>query len=226
MIRVHVICEGQTEEMFVNEVLVSSFLSKRILLQPSLIGKPGHKGGNIKFDRLFPDIRNRLLGDPSAYCTTLFDFYGLAASFPGKEISLQQPAIAQKAFCICEAMESNLRQRLGDEPLRRFLPYVQMYEFEGLLFRDPRAFAAALNRPELHSRIASIRDDFATPEDINDNPLTAPSKRILSLFPGYEKPLHGSLVALETGLEMFRSQCQLFNDWIARLESLDDSSRE
>lgn len=225
MIRVHVICEGQTEELFVNEVLMSSFLPKQILLQPSLIGKPGHKGGNIKFDRLFPDIRNRLLGDPSAYCTTMFDFYGLAASFPGNETAKQQPAVDQKARCICEAMEFNLRQRLGDEPLRRFVPYVQMYEFEGLLFSDPHAFAAALSRPDLLPGIASIRDDFATPEHINDSPLTAPGKRILSLFPGYEKPLHGSLVALETGLEVFRRECQLFNDWIVRLESLHSSSQ-
>ena len=226
MIRLHVICEGQTEELFVNEVLMSLFLPKQILLQPSLIGKPGHKGGNINFDRLFPDIRNRLLGDPFAFCTTLFDFYGLAASFPGKELAKQQTAIDQKARCICEAMEFNLRQRLGEDPLRRFIPYVQMHEFEGLLFSDPRAFAAALSRPDLHSRIASIRDDFATPEDINDNPLSAPSKRIQSLFPGYEKPLHGSLVALETGLDMFRRECHLFNDWIARLESLDSRSSE
>ncbi len=61
MIRVHVICEGQTEELFVNELLAPAFQSKHILLFPSLIGKPGHKGGNINFDRLFPDIRNRCL---------------------------------------------------------------------------------------------------------------------------------------------------------------------
>jgi len=226
MIRVHVICEGQTEEMFINKVMMPSFLARQILLLPSLIGKPGHKGGNINFNRLFPDIRNRLLGDSSAYCTTLFDFYGLAASFPGKEVAKQQPDIGQKARSICEALEFKLRERLGDEPLRRFVPYVQMYEFEGLLFSDPRGFAAALSRPDLLSRIASIRSDFATPEDINDNPLTAPGKRILSLFPGYEKPLHGSLVALETGLNVFRRECRLFSDWIARLESLDSSSSE
>ena len=67
MIRVHVICEGQTEEMFVNELLQPVFFSKGIHLIPSLVGKPGHKGGNFKFDRLYPDVKNRLLGDRSCY---------------------------------------------------------------------------------------------------------------------------------------------------------------
>jgi hypothetical protein len=45
MIRVHIICEGQTEESFVSDVLVPHFSQKGIALYPSLIGKPGHKQG-------------------------------------------------------------------------------------------------------------------------------------------------------------------------------------
>lgn len=220
MIRVHVICEGQTEELFVNELLAPAFQSKHTLLFPSLIGKPGHKGGNIKFDRLFPDIRNRLLGDSTAYCTTFFDFYGLASSFPGKESAKLLTTVDQKHRCVCDAMVSEFRQRLGNEPMRRFVPYVQMYEFEGLLFSEPNAFAVALNRPDLQVPVASIRNSFSAPEEINNSPLTAPSKRILSLFPGYEKPLHGSLVALETGLETLRRECRMFSGWMQRLEGL------
>lgn len=74
MIRVHVICEGQTEEMFVNELLAPSVASKQVLLVPSLIGKPGHKGGNVTIDRVLRDVRLRLLGDPTAYCTLLIDY--------------------------------------------------------------------------------------------------------------------------------------------------------
>ena len=64
MIRVHVICEGHTEEMFVNELLVTPFALKGILLLPAKIGRPGHKGGNVNYQRLLVDIRQRLLGDP------------------------------------------------------------------------------------------------------------------------------------------------------------------
>jgi hypothetical protein len=48
MVRVCVICEGQTEETFIKEVLSDLFIAKSIYLQPVLIGKPGHKGGNSK----------------------------------------------------------------------------------------------------------------------------------------------------------------------------------
>ena len=49
MVRVHVICEGQTEEMFVKELLQPEFFPKGIYLNPMLVGIPGHKGGNFKF---------------------------------------------------------------------------------------------------------------------------------------------------------------------------------
>jgi len=69
MIRVHVICEGHTEEMFVNELLVAPMISRGIILSPAKIGKPGHKGGNVNYPRLLVDIRQRLLGDTNCYCT-------------------------------------------------------------------------------------------------------------------------------------------------------------
>ena len=79
--------------------------------------------------------------------------------------------------------------------MRRFIPYVQMYEFEGLLFSDTLALAKGVNQGRLVDRFKIIRDQFDTPEEINDSPETAPSKRILNLFPEYDKPLHGSLAA-------------------------------
>ena len=85
MIRVHVICEGQTEEMFVHELLREPFQARGIALVPALIGKPGHKGGNLRLERLCLDVRNRLLGDTTSYCTTFFDYYGLPAGFPGRQ---------------------------------------------------------------------------------------------------------------------------------------------
>jgi Domain of unknown function (DUF4276) len=64
------------------------------------------------------------------------------------------------------------------------------------------------------------REAFSSPEHINDDPLTAPSKRILKCCDGYEKPLHGSLIAIDIGLEAIRQQCQHFNQWLLRLENL------
>lgn len=220
MIRVHVICEGQTEEMFVNELLVPAFLTRDIHLIPSLIGKPGHKGGNFKFERLYTDVKNRLLGDKNSYCTTLFDFYGLPASFPGKDAIHADMPMHLKAETVQVAMAAKLESLLGHEALRRFVPFVQMHEFEALLFSDPVAFAKGIDKCELEAQLIKIVNQFETPEHINDSPDTAPSKRIEVLIPGYEKPLLGTLASLEVGLNAMRSRCPLFNSWLEKLEAL------
>lgn len=219
MTRIHVICEGQTEEMFVNGLLYRCFFLKGIELVPGLIGKPGHKGGNLKFQRLLSDVRQRLLNDSSAYCTTLFDYYGLPSDFPGRQESAKEKSSAAKAACLLHALYAALQGALGAGPLRRFIPYVQMHEFEGLLFSDPEAMCRGIGGGALVDRVVHVRRNFASPEDINDAPVSAPSKRIQELFPHYDKPLHGSLAAQEIGLETIRRECPLFNDWLKRLEA-------
>jgi len=220
MTRIHIICEGQIEETFVKELLKPHFEKSGIYVSPSLIGKPSHKGGNIKFDRLFTDIRNRLNGDTSAYCTTFFDFYALPTDFPGKSAAAKKAAVKDKADCIKSGLKIELEKKLGDEPLLRFIPYVQMYEFEALLFSDPMKFAQSIYRESSNSNFQNIRDDFSSPEEINDSPITAPSKRIENLVHDYEKPTHGLLAALEIGLPTIRRECHLFDEWVKKLEAL------
>ncbi len=65
-----------------------------------------------------------------------------------------------------------------------------------------------------------IRNAFDTPEDINDNRLTAPSKRIKNEIPSYRKPTHGMVVATEIGLEKIQAECFHFRNWVAMLEQL------
>lgn len=220
MIRVHVICEGQTEEMFVNELLVPTFLAKGLSLVPALIGRPGHKGGNFKFERLQTDVKNRLLGERTAYCTTFFDYYGLPQSFPGKDIHDSQVDIVTKATSVQEAMTTELTRLIGVDAMRRFIPFVQMYEFEALLFSDPIAFARGISNEHLSQNLTDIAEQFDSPEHINNSPQTAPSKRIEGLIRGYEKPLMGTLAALEVGLDSMRQNCELFDNWLRQLESL------
>ena len=100
---------------------------------------------------------------------------------------------------------------------RRFIPFVMMHEFEALLFSDCEQFAIGIDRPA--SRFQKIRDSFPSPEAIDDSPVTAPSKQIEALVPGYEKPLLGALAALEIGLETMRVECPHFDCWVSRLES-------
>ncbi|EJG0981290.1 DUF4276 family protein [Vibrio parahaemolyticus] len=217
---VHVICEGQTEESFVNELLVEPFAHKGIYLKPALIGRPGHKGGNFKFERLAPDVEKRLLADKNCYCTTFFDFYGLPATFPGKSAVNATATVQDKANALQDALNEKLVEKIGEDAMRRFIPYVQMYEFEGLLFSDPQKMAQGMDRSDLVQAFTDIAGAFDTPEQINNSPQTAPSKRIESLVWGYEKPLLGTLAALEVGLDRMREQCTLFDAWLKKIEAL------
>lgn len=220
MTTVHIICEGQTEEAFVNDLLVEPFAHKGVYLRPALIGRPGHKGGNFKFERLYPDVQKRLLADKNCYCTTFFDFYGLPESFPGKRTLNAQASIEDKAQSLQEELIAKLTEKLGTDVIRRFIPYVQMYEFEALLFSDPEKMAQGMDKPDLAEAFAAIAQEFATPEAINNSSQTAPSKRIEGLVSGYEKPFMGTLAALEIGLDKMREQCQLFNSWLSQIEAL------
>jgi len=221
MIRIHIICEGQTEEMFVNEMLSEHFARQKIYLTPELVGKAGHKGGNISFERLFFDIRIRLLNDTESYCTTFFDFYALRNDFPGKLEAADKNTAREKATCVTKALKERLDAEIKHKAVvKRFIPYVQMHEFEALLFSSPEKLAEGIQQKLLAGQLRRSRDKFSTPEDINDSSVTAPGKRLIEIFPGYEKPIYGSLAALEIGLPTIRKECPLFNEWVAKLESL------
>ncbi len=220
MKRVHVICEGQTEETFVNELLAPHLLAFDVLPVASLVGKPGHKGGNVTTIRMSRDICLRLLGDKHAWCTTFFDYYGLATDFVGKAAAERLAGFAQKAQAVEDALRAQILAQTDDNEIRRFIPYIQMYEFEGMLFSDPERMAAGLFANEVGADLVAIRRAFASPEEINDSPETAPSKRILGLVPSYDKPLCGSLAAIEIGLPGIRNACLRFDAWVGRLEAL------
>jgi len=220
MTRVHIICEGQTEETFVNEVLAPHLALHQVFPAAALVGKPGHKGGHVTTARMAFDIKRRLLDDRQAWCTTFFDFYGLDSDFVGKAAAAARQSHAEKAAVLEAALMKHMTEQTDDTAVLRFIPYVQMYEFEGLLFSDPAKMAAGLYQNDLSAQLAAIRADFGTPEEINDSPHTAPSKRILALMPEYDKPLHGSLAALEVGLDVIRTARPRFDGWIGSLEKL------
>ena len=108
------------------------------------------------------------------------------------------------------------------------IPYVQQHEFESLLFSDVDAFAAVLPgvSNEVVPTLRHIRSQFPSPEDINDNPATAPGKRIAGVMPEYRKVVHGPLIAGETGLDAIRRECRRFNAWMERLETLAGRLRD
>lgn len=77
-----------------------------------------------------------------------------------------------------------------------------------------------LMEPGKKSKVLKIRNQFNSPEEIDDNPNTSPSKRILGIFPGYQKVFDGPLIVGKIGLQKIRDECVHFNDWVTKLETL------
>ena len=173
----------------------------------------------MNIDRLEFDVKTRFR-DRECYCTTLFDFYGLSARFPGKVAASKLADLAAKQRAVNDALSTWALELWGPENSARFLPYVQMHEFEALLFSEPEVLALAIGAPHLATSFGAIKSQFNTPEWINDDPNTAPSKRIERLHPGYAKPVDPVLAATEIGLETIRRECPLFSDWLSRIEAL------
>lgn len=197
MVRVGISVEGTTEEIFVKSVLSPYLALKQIFVSPISMG------GDVKLDRVKSELKK--IANSFDYVTTFYDFYG----FKGIDSSETKASLEQK---IIEHVHESIRNKL--------IPYIQMYEFEGLLFSCPCSIELALNENGVKSWSGTILKDFENnPEAINNSRETAPSKRLIKET-GYRKTTHGPKIAKEIGIEKLREMCIGFNNWLTVLEGL------
>lgn len=209
MVRVNVFVEGQTEETFVREVLTPYFAAQGIYLNPILAKtSPLSKGGIVSYGKVKHQITLLCKKDPTAFVTTLIDYYGLPTDFP-KPTTIDANAHV-KALEIEQALKADIAQA-------NFIPNLLVHEFEALLFSAPHKFTDWFEDKVPTAKLEAVRAAFETPEHINNNPNTAPSKRILSLIPKYRKTLHGPIIAADIGLDVMRRECVHFNNWVEGL---------
>ena len=167
---------------------------------------------------------NHLREDQANIATTMVDYYGMPTvgrmAWPGRSQATEL-GFRHKARTIEDSLSADIRQTMGPGfDARRFIAYVMMHEFEAMLFSDCESFGEGIGRPELAPRFQEIRGQFASPEEIDDSPDTAPSRRVVDLVPRYQKPLMGKLAVLKIGLDSIRTECPNFRAWIERLESI------
>ena len=218
MSRVVVIVEGPTEAEFVDSVLARELAERGVYLEPRL---SGHKGGIRPYDSAKKDILACLKRERDAYCTTMFDYYGMPATWPGVTESKGKPARGIPAI-IEPAIRNDIAATLGDayNP-QRFIPYVQMHEFEALLFSDIEKLRYCYPQEEnAIGRLVAVAAEFESPEEINDDPETAPSARISKEVRLYKKVIAGSITALQITLPKLREKCKHFDSWVSELEKL------
>lgn len=216
--KVLVLVEGQTEEGFVKRVLGPYLSTKQIFLIPTIIKTkrevrgPDHKGGVNSYEQVKKDLRP-LFNDSSAnIVTTMIDYYALPSDFPGYD---QRPN--GTCFQRIEFMEIQFSTDINQT---KFLPYLQLHEFEALVFAsEDKLSTAFLNKNREIQQVSAVNKTFASPEVINENPNSAPSKRLKSIFPEYQKTFHSQLILSQARIDDLRAKCSHFNSWLTKLES-------
>ena len=211
MIRLAITVEGKTEEEFVKQILTEHLRQRNVESTPILIGRARGDlrggGGDVSMERLVVDMVHLFQSYDAV--TSLVDFYGFRDK-ENKTVDELEEQVLQE-----------IKMRIPALDKTRVFPYIQKHEFESLLFSDVEVFAEIVGvTNESISALRAILSVFPNPEDINDNPDTAPSKRIKGVISQYRKVVAGPLLAEKIGLITIRDKCPRFGNWLTRVESL------
>lgn len=216
MKRLVVIAEGETEESFVNNILTPYFNSLGIYNYIQCFKTKHSNGGLSKYSYIKQDIIQTIY-ETDVVVTTLFDFYRLPSDFPGYE---QDNALPHNIWV--ENIERQIKEDIEHEKGRHFdnfIPYIQLHEFEALVFSSIAGIDALFERSEVKYRgLQDVIDEYPNPEDINNGPNTAPSVRLQKLIPGYDKVIYGVEIIKEIGMDTVLSKCPRFNEWIEKIK--------
>lgn len=216
MKRLIIVCEGPTENEFCLNVLAPALLKSEIYVDAPLVKKSN--GGIVPWPNIKRQIETHL-HEGNAYVSMLVDYYGIKDSynFPGWAESKSISSLSERCKFLCDSMKVDIAPELAS----RFIPYMQIHEFESLLFSDIAVFKDNFTQKEMDFSILedAVRE-FSNPEEINSRPTLAPSKRLISAIPSYEKVLFGNYIASETGLTRIMERCPLFNQWVTTLMSI------
>jgi hypothetical protein len=209
-----VVSEGLTETNFVREILTPHVEQ---LLGPTVNVHAPNMRGNCRYAEVKKLIR-ALLGNPASdvFVTTMIDLYKLPDDFPGHAACSSYEEARKRV----ESME---RLWLEDVQDQRFVPYLQLHEFEALILTDALCLARYYpsHKDDLARLARTVEKDCRSPEEVNR--MTPPSWRIRAVVPEYQKPLFGISAVADLGLEKIRSKCKHFDSWLQRLERLFDT---
>lgn len=195
MVRLLISVEGHSEYKFTNEVIVPHLAEHH-----GVFAETQNMRGSISIDKIRQKL-NSLIHNHD-FTTTLYDFYGF------KRVSGNETK---------QTLEEKIKQSIKKDQRNKIIPYIQMYEFEALLFSDNEKMAAGLGTQK--DWIDAVLSEFYDIEKINNSKETAPSKRI-GKHAQYIKTQHAPLILKQIGLANIRSKCQGFDTWLTQLENL------
>lgn len=225
MKRLYLTVEGQTEQTFAVDVLQPHLATFNVfVVKPRLTGLHARRKGRIPrggllntFQHSLGDIKRWLREDqsPDARFSMMVDLYSLPNDIPGYAEASGIPDPFQRV----EVLERALADELKD---RRFIPYLQIHEFEALVLSKPEVFGDWFDTAHKHIQaLAQECQLFDTPERIDDGEHTHPKARIKSHIEDYDENVDGPVLAADIGLETIRANCPHFDQWLTTLEQLD-----
>jgi hypothetical protein len=220
IVRLHMIVEGQTEQSFVQNVLSPHLAAfnvfadaRSVLTSKDTKAHKEYRGGLIGYQKARADIVTWLKEDQHPECrfATMFDLYALPADFP----CYADAAKLMDPYARVLSLESAFGKDIND---RRFIPYIQLHEFEALILADPKQIDwEYLDHDHPIGNLVKMVGT-QNPELINDGFETAPSKRILKEIPEYDKVTSGVSIVQKIGLPALRQKCRHFSNWLQKLE--------
>lgn len=217
MKRLVIIAEGDAEESFVNNILSLHFTSLGLYNNIQCFKIKKSNGGISKYSDVKKDIINTLY-ENDVIVSTMLDFYRLPSSFPGKQDGLTLPTHLHQVELIEERLKEDI-EITQQCTFNNLIPYIQLHEFEALIFSSINGVDALFEPSEFKRKdMIQVIQDFPNPEDINDQPNTAPSVRLMKLIPGYEKVLYGIEILQQHGMPTLLARCPHFRDWVNKLE--------
>jgi hypothetical protein len=222
--RLYVLVEGQTEEIFVKSMLAPHLANRGVFSVVIVVATSRevsglkHRGGG-RWLHWQKDLRRLTVQQGSGVrFTSMFDLYGLPADFPELDRHGSLVDTKQRAAQLETAMAAAVNDW-------RFIPYLQRHEFEALVLAALDQLTSILDKNAEREAVVMLQQSIGRlqPEEVNDGAETAPSKRLLRYVPSYQKVLHGPLALEAAGLAALREKCPRFDAWITKLEALGQS---
>lgn len=205
-----IICEGPTEEVFCSNLL-SQYLQNSCRIEIRLLG------GNCNWQRIKDMVEKALKQRKNALVTTFFDYYGVKTKkFPNwkETVGINKANVRERI----EILESGMLEEIDSNLRYRFIPYVQLHEFEALLFNNIEVFDEMFELEQYdRAELLNIFNEFPDPEMIDQGTETSPSHRLIKIIPAYRKVIQGNAIAEKIGIEQIRQKNKHFNDWIEQL---------
>lgn len=196
----YVLCEGESEKVFVDSLLTPYLTSKFDIYVVTII-----LGGTTSYSSLVQKTKRIVSELHNFVVTSMIDFYGLKG----------KPALHSS---LPERMASELEEHyLNDVGYEIFVPYFSMHEYEAIYFSDPHVFSF-YSVSDVKEAEKILGKFHGNPEAINGNESTAPSKRIQSFEPNYVKMSHAEELLKRLSLASISEKCHHFSSWIAILE--------